>query len=357
MRSCRHCDFPLKFARYFDWRSDGTIISTDRTKVRSRITVQEAGEFESLFKYLSDTLGIQVDRFLIQAQKDIGKAIYANLPVRHVKRLPAVLRPESFARLMVKVIQSEIAGLGDGRLSLDHYKHGESLVIRYENPVVMPLLIGSVVGIYESIEEMPFADYEYSMEDGDLVIRLSPGTGTAEVDEERLHVEEVVLGEGSWTYEKCPGCGVPMAAARTFEWDMKRGIMRNRVTGDREIIIAVDSVNAFLRELESELGEEIVDLVYTHERQFTRQKLKKSGQLDTKEGWDLRLFEMALRGFGYPTSFTREEGSIEVSIGDAYNRDFYAAKLAASLEVATGRDSSIEWLLREGNKGRYVISA
>jgi hypothetical protein len=355
MRSCKNCEFPLKFARYFDWRSDGTIISTDRTKVLSRITIQEVGEFESLFTDLSNTLGMSIDRFLIQAQKNIGKALYANLPVRHMKRVPATLRPEFVARQLVKLIASEIAGLGDGIVSLDHYKAGESLSVRFENPVVIPLLVGSLVGIYESIEDMPSAEYDYGIEDGDLVVRLSHGqAGT--VEEQRLYLEKVVPGNGNWTYEKCPGCGVPMAAARTFEWDMKRGVMRNRVTGEREVIIAVESVNAFLRELEKELGEEIVDLVYNHVKLFTKQKIKKSGQLDTESGWDLRLFEMALRGFGYPVKFERGDGSLTVEIEDAYNSDFYAAKLAAALEIATGKESSIEWLVRDGNKGRYVIS-
>jgi len=356
MRSCKNCDFPLKFARYFDWRSDGTIISTDRTKVLSRITIQEAGEFEGLFSDLSNTLGMSIDRFLIQAQKNIGKALYANLPIRHMKRVPAGLRPEVVARQLVKLIAPEIAGLGDGIVSLDSYKAGEYLSVRFRNPVVIPLLVGSLVGIYESIEDMPSAEYEYGIEDGDLVVRLSHGTAKAG-EEQRLYLEKVVPGDGAWTYERCPGCNVPMAAARTFEWDVKRGIMRNRVTGEREVIVAVESVNAFLRELEKELGEEIVDLVYNHVKKFTKQRIRKSGQLDTEAGWELRLFEMALRGFGYPTKFERGNGSLTVEIDDAYNGDFYAAKLAAALETATGNESSIEWILRDGNKGSYVISA
>lgn len=357
MLKCRNCDFLLRFARYFDWRSDGTIISTDRSRVRSRITVQEAGEFESLFRDLSNTLGMSIDSFLLEAQKNIGKAIFANLPVRHMKRVPAALRPQFMAKLLVRIISSEIAGLGDGKVSLDRYEAGKSMVVRFENPVVIQLLVGGVVGIYESIEEMPAANVEYGIEDGDLIIRLSHGEKKecAPV-EERLYLEPVIPGEGAWTYERCPGCGVPMAAPRTFEWDMKRGIMRNRVTGEREILVAVESVNAFLRELEKELGEEIADLVYSHEKQFTKQRIKRTGQLDTEEGWDLRLFEMALRGFGYPNKFERGNGSLRVEIDNAYNRDLYAAKLAAALEIATGRESSIEWLLREGSVGHYVIS-
>lgn len=88
MRKCSEYDFPVKFARFFDWRNDGTIISTDRTKTRSQITFLEAGELESLFSDLSATIGMSVDDILIQAQKNIGRAIFANLPVRRIKGLP-----------------------------------------------------------------------------------------------------------------------------------------------------------------------------------------------------------------------------------------------------------------------------
>jgi hypothetical protein len=358
MRKCRDCDFPRKFARFFDWRSDGTIISTDRTKTRSQITLLEAGEIESLFADLSGTIGINVDRFLIQAQKNIGKAIYANLPIRHMKRVPAsrFFRPQWLARLLVKVIAGDIAGLGDGRVSLERYVAGEAMVLRFADPVVPPLLVGSAAGIYESIEEMPIALVDYRIESsGDLVIDLSHGTDSPG-GQERLYLEDIRPGEGPVSYDRCLDCGVPRMAARTFSWDIDRGIIRNRRTGGRDVVVAVQSVNAILRELEAELGEEIPRLVYEHQRAVTLKRLEGAEAGEAAEFLDGFLADMALRGLGYPTAFTFTGSDLMVEISNAYNQVLYAAKLAAALEKVTGTPSLIEWKRREQYAGEFTIS-
>jgi hypothetical protein len=358
MRQCRDCDFPKKFADFFDWRSDGTIISTDRTKTRSQITFLEAGELDSLFADLSDTIGINADRFLIQAQKGIGKAIYANLPIRHIKRVPnnRVFRPQCLAVLLVKAIASDIAGLGDGRVSLDRYVAGETMVVRFANPVVIPLLTGSAAGIYESTEEMPGSDVDYGIEaGGDLVIRLTHGAGSPE-EQERLYLEEIRPGDGPLRYERCLGCGVPVTAARTFAWDLEQGIIWNRRTGERDVVVAVQSVNAILRELETELGEDVARLVYDHQKAVSLKQLSAADVGEQARFLDAFLIDMALRGLGYPKEFTLTGKSVEVEIENAYNPVLYAAKLAAALEKVTGRTSDIAWEKREPYQSAFKIT-
>jgi hypothetical protein len=44
MRECSKCGFPFKVARYFEWRNDGTIISTDRANAQAQITFLELGD-------------------------------------------------------------------------------------------------------------------------------------------------------------------------------------------------------------------------------------------------------------------------------------------------------------------------
>jgi hypothetical protein len=356
MRRCRDCDFPRKFARYFDWRSDGTIISTDSTRTRSQITFLEVSELESLFKDLSETIGIDIDRIFIQAQKNIGKALYANLPLRHMKRVPGnrLLRPQWLARLLVRMIAADIAGLGDGRVSLDKYVAGETLVVRFKNPVLVPLMVGSVSGIYESIEDMPGSKAEYGIEAGDLVIRLTR-SDEAPAEGERLYLEDTKEGEGPIEWKMCPTCQVPLEAAETFEWDIDRGVITNKRTGKREAVVAVQSVNALLRELENELGEDVPQLVFDHQKALTLRKLEGLEITEARAFIEERLNKMALRGLGYPSEFEFDGSLMAVVIDNAYNQVLYAAKLSAVLEAATGSTSRIEWDQRERTRARYTI--
>lgn len=357
MRECRDCDFPRKFARYFDWRSDGTIISTDNTRTRSQITFLEAGVLENLLADLGKTIGFDIDRLVIQAQKNIGKAIYANLPIRHMKRVPATrfTRPQWLAGLLVRAIAGDIAGLGDGRVSLDKYVAGETLVIRFRNPVVAALLVGSLAGIYESIEDMPGSEVEYRTEDGDLVVSLTHGQAAA-VAEDRFYLEEIREGEGPLRWQRCLACGVPLEGARTWQWDIDEGIINNRRTGARDVVVAVQSVNAILRELESELGEDVPKLVYDHQKAVSLKKLTGKPPQEAAAYLEERLMEMALRGMGYPAEFQFTGSAVSVEIGNAYNQMLYAAQLAADLESVTGASSEIEWHRREPYAASYSIT-
>lgn len=355
---CRGCLFPKKFARFFDWRSDGTIVSTDRTGMSTRITFLEAGELESLMDRLSATIGTNVDRFLLQAQKNIGKQLNANLPVRHVKRIPEsrFLRPQFLAKLIVKAIAGDIAGLGDGRLSVDRYEAGATLVLRFRNPVVIPQLVGGAAGMYESLEDMPGSDVEYHVEPaGDLVITLTHASSAPDV-QERLYLEEIKPGKGPVRYDRCPECGVPMEAAGTFSWDLSEGIIRNLRTGKRDVVVAVQSVNATLRELEAELGEEVMDLVYDHQKAVSLEQVEGPGEVDAAAFLENRIMDMALRGLGYPVKFELAGGSLAVEIENAYNQVLYAAKLAAACEKATGQASSIEWSRRKPDDSSYRLA-
>lgn len=357
MRKCSDCDFPRKFARFFDWRSDGTIVSTDSTRTRSQITFLEASEVETLFQDLSSTIGIDIDRIFIGAQKNIGKALYANLPVRHMKRVPTnrFLRPQWLARLLVRAIAGDIAGLGDGRVSLDCYVAGESMVLRFKQPVLVPVMVGSISGIYESVEDMSVAVAEYGFEGDDLVIRMSHGT-SATTEESRLTLEEVSEGHGSLRYDRCLRCGVPREAARTWKWDLDTGIITNMKTSKREVVVAVQSMNAMLRELENELGEDIPKLVYEHQKALSLRKLDEVTAAGPREFIEEKTRTMALRGLGYPSSLEVTDDSVHVEIDNAYNQDLYAAKIAAALEKSTSKPSTITWETRKRDRGVYTIT-
>ena len=116
MRECDLCGFPRKFARFFEWRGDGTIVSSDPAAPLQRAFL-EAGELEELLAALSSSIGISVDRFLIEAQKNVGKALFEMMPMKRLGRIPnrRYLRPQFAARLMMRPVSQRIAELGNGR--------------------------------------------------------------------------------------------------------------------------------------------------------------------------------------------------------------------------------------------------
>jgi hypothetical protein len=360
MRKCRQCGFPRKFARFFEWRPDGTILSTDRTGSRTQITFLDAGEFESIFEGLSRSIGHDVDSFLTRSYRDIGKTVYRNTSSRYLEKLPnnRFFRPQFLARLIIRRTAGDVAMLGDGRLRMDHFRAGESVVLRFENPCVNQLLAGSAAAMYESVEGIHESVIEYDVDDGgDLVIRLARAEGPTEEapGEDRFHLDRTSPIEGPVRYERCIDCGAPLLASLMLEWDMERGVINNRITGEREVIVAAQAVNAILRELEKEFGTEIGDVVFRHQKELSRKRLRGVDTDDLDRFWDEHMTDLALRGLGYPIRFERGAASISIEIINAYNQVLYAARIAAAFEATTGFPTEIKWEKLERDHGAYEI--
>jgi len=360
MRECRRCGFPRKFASFFDWRSDGTIISTDRLHSHTQIAFLEAGELEHIFENLSNSIGLSVDPFLVKAYRNIGKTIFNNTSMRHLKHLPNnwYFRPQWLVRVFLRAISYDVAGLGNGLISLDSFRAGRHAVIRFRNPCLNALLAGSSTAIYESIEDTEDASVDFSVKDDDLVVRLAPGidSRTEPNVEGRFYLEPTQPVKGPVKYERCPVCYSPALASLMFDWDVSRGVIMNRMSGDREVIVAVQAVNALLRELETELGESIPHLVYWQQKSLTREYLESTAVDDASRFWNSYLRDMALRGLGFPLTFRRDDSSVFVDIINAHNQVLYAAKIAGALEALTGNATEIDWEKRDSSHGTYSIS-
>jgi hypothetical protein len=360
LRTCRECGFPLKFARYFDWRSDGTIIGTHRVKGQSRITFLECGELEGLFQDLSVMLGVSIDHILIEAEKNIGKAFYESTPLRFLRFAPHSprMRPEWVAKASVRIVRNEVAGLGSGVIRAEYYRAGESMVIRIANPCFIERTVGNTVGIYESIERVRGVEYDYAIEDSELVIRMKNPSGPTEtLADTRLALDPIMPAEGSVRFDRCAVCGVPLAASGWFQWDFGRGSITNRVTGKREVTGAAQTVSAMLRELEAELGEEVLGLLYDCQKEITHQRLARDYADAGGDFWERFLFEGAVRGLGHPADFRLEDGAVTVRIINAYQHTLYAAKIAAAFEFSTGAQSSIEWETRRPYMAAFTVSS
>lgn len=358
MRVCRECGFPRTFSRFFEWRSDGTIIGRDLARNESQISFLPCGELERVFDSLSETIGLSVDRFLTQAEKNVGKAFFANTPLKVLRHAPhnRHVRPEFVARAMVRLVRFYVAGLGFGIISVDSYRGGDSMVLRFRNPCFAARLVGTSLGIYESVEKMPSAAYECSIQDGDLVISMSHSDEPQEsLSETRLYLERVQPGIGPLEYERCGRCGVPLEAAGSFAWNIEEGIIFNRHTREREVVGAVQSVNAMMRELELELGEEVLQVIFDAQKALELERLGAVEAPLADVFWKGYLEDLGLRGLGYPLHFERRDGGVNVEIENPYNQVLYAAKIAAALEKISGNSTRIDWEKRYRDHGVYTI--
>lgn len=355
MRQCGDCAFPTRYAKLFEWRSDGTIVMKEKGAFL-QLALLDADELQGLFDRLSEAIGFSVDHILVEAQRRVGKAILANKPMRFVKFIPRsrVTRPEPAIRAMMQFAARDLKAIGFGDLKLDSYRAGDHMTVRVRNACLAPRLAGSILGAYEVLEGIP-ATVEYAWEGDTLVIRLARAD-EKDFGEERLYLEEPRGITGTVSYQRCVRCTTPLKAAKMLEWDFAGGRMLNKATGHREVMFAVQSLGALQRELASELGAEVRDTLYDAQLELARESLPGAVADGRGSFWDGYLRSMALRGMGYPSTFSSSEDSVDVTISNAYNQTLYAARLAAALEARTGARSEIDWKRRDKEESAYSIT-
>ncbi|MBU1670548.1 MAG: hypothetical protein KKF41_14825 [Actinobacteria bacterium] len=360
MRRCPDCGFPRRFARFMEWHSDGTIVGSVKPKIP--VMFLEVSEWDSIYDTLADAIGAPIEHIVIEAQKYIGKDLYAMVRALYwnidARRVPnnRFLRPQWLARLIVAGMGNDLAGLGAGRVRVESYAAGDHLSLRFSDPCMIPMVVGNCLGIYESVEQMDGSNATHRLEDGELVVCMTHAEGKPE-SEERLYLEEVEGGTGPLSFQRCGRCGVPVPMCRSVAWDLSKGIIRNPRTWEREEMVAVQSINSILRELERELGEDVIRIVYDAQKAYSRRRLEGSGKDDPAGFWEEYLTGMALRGLGYPVRFETSPSSVTVEIHNAYNQDLYAAKVAAGLEAVTGSVADIEWQTRDRRCDVYTVTA
>ncbi|MHB8896060.1 MAG: hypothetical protein ACYC99_12915 [Candidatus Geothermincolia bacterium] len=359
MRRCPQCGFPRRLSKFLEWHSDGTVIGS----VRPRIPVMflEVDEWDTIYDELALTIGSPIEHIVVEAQKHIGmdlydmvKALYWNI---NAKRLPnsRLLRPQWLGKLIIWAMGNDLAAMGAGRASLESYRPGDHLTLRFTNPCLHLMVVGNCQGIYESVEQMAGSRAGFKWDGDELVVFLTPAEEKP-VSEDRLYLEEAVGGKGPLDYERCTRCGVPLKAAKRLVWEIERGEILNPETGKRDDMMAVQSLNAILRELERELGDEVINIVCGAQKRYSASRLQED-QPPADGFWDDYLARMALRGLGYPEKFEDSGKTVSVVIKNAYNQDLYASKIAAGLEFVSGGSADIEWASRERDHGEYKITA
>jgi hypothetical protein len=356
MKQCAECGFPSRFAGLFEWRGDGTILMKEHGGAELRIALLDADELQALFDRLSENIGFSVDHILVEAQRRVGKAIYENRPIPFLKHVPhsRLTRPQWLIKAVIDALGSDLAAIGFGVVKVDSYRAGDHLSIHVDNACLAPRLVGSFIGACEVVEGVPMTA-DYSVEGDTLTINVKRSE-EPDQEPERLYLEQVEPASASLAYSRCRECGAPIKAAAMIEWDKEGGRIVDRDTGHRDVMFAVQSLNALQRELEAELGEGVRDVMYDAQLDLARGAIGEARADAARSWWDSYLLGLALRGMGYPDSFDSDEGSATVKISNACNQTLYAARIAAALEASTGRPTRITWHTREKDSSAYTIS-
>jgi hypothetical protein len=327
MLKCRGCGVPRLFSFSNKWTDDGILLSMPRGLLR--LIMMEREHMVEIFLGIEEKLGFPIDRIIVEAKrKDAWVYVQDVMPplLGRLLRLPPLRRLAYYAMIQ----QASLIGLGKVKL-LEH-RRGERLVGRINPVYYHALFSGDAWGAFENFEGLRASmDYVFFKDELFIFIRAAEDAP----EEERLQLLEAPTLPAHAGFERCRVCGLPVEISN-FRWDAKTGRMFDDRTGEWFFIQGIRALDAVLRELEFELGEEIPHLVSELTRKFFRRLKSEHPQYFS----DLAF--MKVRGIGVPeiASPTPEELKDGVNIRNSFNGPILAGMVAA---VCGSNDPTWSW--------------
>lgn len=331
-KHCRGCGIPLQMVMLNRWRDDGILESRIKS-VRGILVEREL--FTGIISSIHEALGISIDHIIEEAKRRDTRQ-YVDEVMSGA--LGSVLRFAPFRRygyfFMVRMSES----LGFAKSRIVEYRPGRMVVGRAEHVYHEALFAGDVCGTFESLDRKR-GKARYGYVDDIYYLEITPDTNGREEDE-RLRLERIPPVPAEARFDRCGKCGYPLRV-NDFRWKPHMGKIVDRLTGEWLIGTQVDGINAVMRALEDELGEEIPRLIADFTRDFYQELMNRHEDTPFSD-----LVFMKVRGMGVPENDEPSPGQLAsgLKVRNAFNAPIVAGTVAA---VCGSGGSSFEWEVPE----------
>lgn len=342
---CPECAVPEQVSANRTWLNNGDMVQTGNESHRACFIETES--LDPIYSSISKTIGMPIGRLVIElASKGAGRYIRAITPsaIREMVR-EGTLPAENAAEVMFNVAQ--ISGYGKHEIMEMRYRgdRDDFLMCRVTNPYSLFLVCGAVVGGFEAATERSVVSEYREVAPDQYEIQLLMGEHE-KILEERLEIREYRHKDGDMELERCPTCGVPKALGE-YQWDFDRGIIESTRTGRRMALVGPYVLDPMFKELEAELGKNVVEMAVEAQRLFVKSGAYSVDEVSNEE--DFRT-QLALRGSGNLRRIESNQKGLQMNIDNVANYMLTIGMAQAFFEMAYGEGSKVEWeLSEEGN--------
>ena len=348
MRRCRRCGFPRAISFAIRWGANGTI--TPVFSKDFRVAIIHHGFIDSLLSSIEAKLGLSIEHIAFEAQLNASRATFDTVGDK-VPGLRLAGRLKLVRRIGGEVFHRVAVYTGMCRSWTVEYIPGERGTAVIKNPFNIGLMAANVVGAFEALERIPFSQTWEEESKDSYVIRIE-ATGEKPEIAERMKVEFSEALPGNIHFDRCPRCKVPWAMANSLKWIESEGTIVDMRTGARVIFLDAYMVTTVLREMASELGDEIYDLVVEAQRDWTTDHVAELGlsggngplsPAELEAAYRDYLEMLPLYGYGNPVSFNMSESTVQVVVENPYEPSILAGTFQGLFEALEKRKSSVSW--------------
>ena len=351
---CRECGVPLIISKTHEWR-DGCIVN--RANGAANLCLYEVSFHNALIDKAGEILGIPLDPLIYNAGRRASEKVVKDLFSAHpfIEKL-AVRKPFIFLseRVLVHFGQS----MGCGTYEILEQKLFKHVKLRMREPYHPMHCLAILAGAVQYLSKVPFT-YTTTGEDDCLIVDITFLREEKEEEEAYLRLTSADLSPDKeserFIQPRCPSCTAPAEIGKLLSFDVKRGIITKRESGERIIFLGVYSLNAILREFEKELGHDFNDIFIKLERKNFARKLEENLKDAAQWGEKPIHDHLALLGLGTLREMVERDGKASLTIENAFIPPIVAGRLLALWEREYQKESSYEFEV-SGNTLQLSIS-
>jgi hypothetical protein len=347
---CSDCGMPRGIGKANDWKPNGAIVSKYEQDLRG--IFYDVGELDHLFTSLSEEIGYDVSRLVVEGKRK-DSAYYTRGLLRSFEKSGAALpEPEEFFRIMA----ANFAVPGFGKVNIISYREDEGIVMEMEDVYSLPMAQGQAAGVFEAVvSRRGDITWEGDARHGRVTVAVREG----EPELERRIASEVEAAEplaeaGDREYELCARCSAPLELSQGFSWEVEKALITERRSGRRFIFDNTRGIVAVMRVLVEELGEDVERTLVEISRGYARDYYL---GLDGQPSMADESARLALWGWGLPRDVGGSSGGYRLEIVNPFYEPVMAGRIWGLAEVVGGKTLDLVSLRQEEGIAYLELSA
>lgn len=339
-KPCPECGVPRFIVKHNTWLPNGTILEDNRPD--HRVVFIESDILRGIFEGVERIMGISIAPIIAESQR---RSTYESVINSVTGPLKAILK-RTGTRFMIQDQMSigKLNGKGDLRLISFRRRRGKDdyIKLRVMEPFSLPHFLGNFAGAFEAIDgrEMSVTYEETAPNEYEVTGRISPHDVRFA---ERLQRKPPSYKTGNMALPRCGTCGGPAVLAE-YVWHLDRGVIENRKSGRRMIIVSTATQEAIIDELIKELGDDIGDAIVEALRSLVAEGFF---SVEEVKGVDDFRMEFAWRGLGNIAEMDFDAHRLQMRLENPCMNQAVAGLAQGLYELSSGRPGKLAWEVSE----------
>jgi hypothetical protein len=338
---CAECGAPHFVTKHNTWLPNGTILEDNRPD--HRVVFIESDSLRGTFEGVERIMGIPIESIIVESQRRSTYESVSNSLPGPLKAILKRIGTKAIIRNQMRI--GKLNGKGDLELISFRRRRGEDdyIKLRIREPFSLPHFMGNFAGAFEAVDgrEMSVTYKEIAPGDYELTGRISQHDARFEA---RLQRKPPSYKAGDIELPRCGTCGGP-AILSNYVWHLDRGVIENRNSGRRMIIVSTATQEAIIDELINELGDDIGDAIVEAQRNLV---VEGFFSIEEVKGVDDFRTEFAWRGLGNVAEIDFDVDHLQMRLENPCMNQAVAGLAQGLYEFSSGRPGKLEWEITEG---------